>query len=57
MGRSMPSAKTLTFLMALLTSLNLAGQQITEASAERVLDPSGAIVRPPALPQSRSKPA
>ena len=42
----MPSAKTLTlFLMALLTSLNLAGQQITGSIRGTVSDPSGAIVR------------
>lgn len=45
MGRSMPSAKTLTlFLMALLASLNVAGQQITGSIRGTVLDPSGAIV-------------
>jgi hypothetical protein len=45
MGRSMPSAKTLTlYLMALLTSLNVAGQQITGSIRGTVLDPSGAIV-------------
>ena len=42
----MPSAKTLTlFLMALLTSLNVTGQQITGSIRGTVLDPSGAIVR------------
>jgi hypothetical protein len=40
----MPSAKTLTFLMALLTSLNVAGQQITASIRGTVLDPSSAIV-------------
>src|SRR5271163_4704139 len=45
MGRSMPSAKTLTFLMALLTSLNVAGQQITGSIRGTVSDPSGAIVQ------------
>jgi outer membrane receptor protein involved in Fe transport len=42
----MRSAKTLTlFLMALLTSLNLAGQQITGSIRGTVSDPSGAIVQ------------
>jgi outer membrane receptor protein involved in Fe transport len=42
----MPSAKTLTlFLMALLTTLNVAGQQITGSIRGAVLDPSGAIVQ------------
>src|SRR6202166_312960 len=42
----MPSAKTLTlFLMALLTSLNVTGQQITGSIRGTVIDPSGAIVR------------
>lgn len=42
----MRSAKTLTlFLMALLTSLNLAGQQITGSIRGIVSDPSGAIVQ------------
>src|ERR1700675_4331135 len=42
----MPSAKTLTlFLMALLTSLNVTGQQITGSIRGTVLDPRGAIVR------------
>src|SRR5579863_709422 len=46
MGRSMPSAKTLTlFLMTLLTSVNVAGQQITASIRGTVLDPSGAIVQ------------
>src|SRR5580700_4565486 len=46
MGRSMPSAKTLTlFVMTLLTSLNVAGQQITGSIRGTVTDPSGAIVR------------
>ena len=46
MGKSMRSAKTLTlFLMALLTSLNAAGQQITGSIRGTVLDPSGAIVQ------------
>ena len=46
MGKSMRSAKTLTlFLMALLTSLNVAGQQITGSIRGTVLDPSGAIVQ------------
>src|ERR1700722_5399471 len=46
MGRSMPGAKTLTlFLMAILTSLNVAGQQITGSIRGAVLDPSGAIVQ------------
>jgi outer membrane receptor protein involved in Fe transport len=41
----MPNAKTLTLLlMALLTSLNVAGQQITGSIRGTVLDPSGAIV-------------
>lgn len=41
----MPSAKTLTFLMAFLTSLNVAGQQITASIRGTVVDPSGAIVQ------------
>jgi hypothetical protein len=42
----MPSAKTLTlFLMAILTTLNVAGQQITGSIRGAVLDPSGAIVQ------------
>jgi outer membrane receptor protein involved in Fe transport len=42
----MPSAKTLPlFLMALLTTLNVAGQQITGSIRGAVLDPSGAIVQ------------
>ncbi len=42
----MRSAKTLTlFLMALLTSLNVAGQQITGNIRGTVSDPSGAIVQ------------
>jgi outer membrane receptor protein involved in Fe transport len=42
----MPGAKKLTlFLMALLTSLNVAGQQITGSIRGTVLDPSGAIVQ------------
>src|SRR5271155_3514417 len=46
MGKSMRSAKTLTlFLMALLTSLNVAGQQITGSIRGTVSDPSGAIVQ------------
>ena len=46
MGRSMPGAKTLTlFLMALLTTLNVAGQQITGSIRGTVSDPSGAIVQ------------
>src|ERR1700733_12275602 len=45
MGKSMPSAKTLTFLIALLTSLNVVGQQITGSIRGTVLDPSGAIVQ------------
>src|ERR1700691_1579017 len=46
MGRSMPGAKTLTlFLMAILTSLNVAGQQITGNIRGTVLDPSGAMVQ------------
>ena len=46
MGKSMRSAKTLTlFLMALLTSLNLAGQQITASIRGIVSDPSGAVVQ------------
>src|SRR5271154_3766900 len=49
MGRSMPSAKTLTFLMALLTSLNVAGQQITGSMRGTVSDPSGAIVQAAAI--------
>src|ERR1700680_2921424 len=46
MGKSMRSAKTLTlFLMALLTSLHAAGQQITGSIRGTVVDPSGAIVQ------------
>src|SRR6202161_4770657 len=46
MGKSMRSAKTLMlFLMALLTSLNVAGQQITGNIRGTVSDPSGAIVQ------------
>src|SRR5271157_221100 len=46
MGRSMPGAKTLTlFLLALLSSLNVAGQQITGNIRGTVVDPSGAIVQ------------
>src|SRR6202021_3882507 len=46
MGKSMRSAKTLTlFLMALLTGLNAAGQQITGSIRGTVLDPSGAFVQ------------
>ena len=46
MGKSMPKARTLTlFLIALLTSLNLAGQQITGSIRGTVSDPSGAIVQ------------
>src|SRR5271165_1253493 len=46
MGRSMRSAKSVTlFLMALLASLNAAGQQITGTIRGTVLDPSGAIVQ------------
>jgi len=42
----MPGAKTLTlFLMALLTSLNVAAQQITASIRGTVVDPSGAIVQ------------
>jgi hypothetical protein len=42
----MRSSKALTLLvMALLTSLNLAGQQITGSIRGTVLDPSGAIVQ------------
>jgi outer membrane receptor protein involved in Fe transport len=42
----MRSAKTLTlFLMALLTSSNLTGQQITGSIRGTVSDPSGAVVR------------
>jgi Carboxypeptidase regulatory-like domain/TonB dependent receptor len=42
----MPSAKTLTlFVMTLLTSLNVAGQQITGSIRGTVVDPSGAIVQ------------
>jgi len=45
-GKSMRSAKTLTlFLIALLTSLNVAGQQITGSIRGTVGDPSGAIVQ------------
>jgi outer membrane receptor protein involved in Fe transport len=46
MGKSMPSAKTLTlFLIALLTSANVAGQQITGSIRGTVSDPSRAIVQ------------
>src|SRR6202046_3041807 len=46
MGKSMRSAKTLTlFLVALLTSFDAAGQQITGSIRGTVLDPSGAIVQ------------
>jgi hypothetical protein len=46
MGKSMRRAKTVTlFLMVLLTSLNLAAQQITGSIRGTVLDPSGAIVQ------------
>src|SRR6202521_3417706 len=46
MRKSMRSAKTLTLiLMSLLTSLNVAGQQITGSIRGTVIDPSGAIVR------------
>src|ERR1700678_4114278 len=46
MGKSMRRATTLTlFMMALLTSLNVAGQQITASIRGTVLDPSGAIVQ------------
>src|SRR5579863_1964323 len=46
MGKSIRSAKTLTlFLMALLTSLNVTGQQITGSIRGTVSDPSGAIVQ------------
>ena len=42
----MPSAKTLTlFVVTLLTSLNVAGQQITGSIRGAVVDPSGAIVQ------------
>jgi outer membrane receptor protein involved in Fe transport len=42
----MPSARTLTlFLMALLTSLNVSGQQITGSIRGSVSDPSAAIVQ------------
>jgi outer membrane receptor protein involved in Fe transport len=42
----MPGAKTLTlFLMAFLTTLNVAGQQITGSIRGAVLDPSGASVQ------------
>jgi outer membrane receptor protein involved in Fe transport len=45
MGKSMRSVKTVSlFLMALLTSLNVAGQQITGSIRGTVSDPSGAIV-------------
>src|SRR5271155_962397 len=50
MGKSMRTAKTLTlFLMALLTSLNVAGQQITGSIRGTVSDPSGAIVQAAAI--------
>ncbi len=46
MGKTMPSAKRLTlFLMALLTSVNVVGQQITGSIRGTVSDPSDAIVR------------
>ena len=46
MGKSMRSAKTLTLLLiALLTSLNVAAQQITGSIRGTVSDPSGAIVQ------------
>src|SRR6202521_4242647 len=46
MEKSMRSAKTLTlFLIALLTSLNVAGQQITGSIRGTVTDPTGAIVQ------------
>jgi hypothetical protein len=46
MGKSMRGAKTLTlFLMALVTSLNVTGQQITGSIRGTVSDPSGAIVQ------------
>src|SRR5271165_5843550 len=46
MGRSMRSAKSVTlFLLALLSSLNVAGQQITGNIRGTVVDPSGAIVQ------------
>src|SRR5271168_3150560 len=46
MGKSMRSAKTLAlFLMAVLSSLNLAGQQITGSIRGIVSDPSDAIVQ------------
>jgi outer membrane receptor protein involved in Fe transport len=46
MGKSMRSAKTLTlFMMALLTSSNATGQQITGSIRGTVSDPSGATVR------------
>src|ERR1700678_1377326 len=46
MGKSMRRATTLTlFMMALLTSLNVAGQQITASIRGTVVDPSGAIVQ------------
>src|SRR5271155_3890645 len=46
MGESLHNAKTLTlFLMAMLTTLNLSGQQITGSIRGIVSDPSGAIVQ------------
>ncbi|MGB6474720.1 MAG: TonB-dependent receptor [Candidatus Sulfotelmatobacter sp.] len=46
MGKNMRTAKTLTlFVMALLTSVNVAGQQITGSIRGTVSDPSGAIVQ------------
>jgi outer membrane receptor protein involved in Fe transport len=46
MGKSMRSAKTLTlFLMALLASRHVAGQQISGSIRGTVSDPSGAIVQ------------
>src|SRR5580693_4717999 len=46
MGKSMRRAKTLTlFLMVLLTTLNVAAQQITASIRGTVNDPSGAIVQ------------
>src|SRR5579863_6560324 len=46
MGKCMRSAKTPTvFLMVLLTTLDVAGQQITGSIRGTVSDPSGAIVQ------------
>ncbi len=45
----MPSAKTFTFLLVLLASLNVAGQQITGSIRGTILDPSGAIVQAAAI--------